>query len=109
DAHEKGIGVVAMKTLKGAKATVLENFAGGKQAFSQAAFKWGLSNEHVRGAVVSIQEQRQIDEYLFASGKPLTDVDLAMLEDYDRRVAKDYCRPGCGACLDGCPSDVPVN
>ena len=32
-----------------------------------------------------------------------------MLEDYERRIAKDYCRPGCGACLDRCPSDVPVN
>jgi len=109
DAHAKGIGVVAMKTLKGARATVLENFAGGKQAFSQAAFKWVLSNDHVSGLVVSIQNEQQIDEYLYASGKPLTDGDLALLEDYDRRVAKDYCRPGCGACLDHCPSDVPVD
>ena len=109
DAHAKGIGVVAMKTLKGAKATVLENYDGGKQAFSQAAFKWVLSNEHVSGLVVSFQEHRQIDEYLYASGKPLTDADLALLEDYDLRIAKDYCRPGCGACLDSCPQDVAVN
>ncbi len=109
DAHAKGIGVVAMKTLKGARATVLENFAAGRGAFSQAAFKWVLSNEHVSGLVVSIQNNEQIDEYLYASGKPLADGDLALLEDYDRRIAKDYCRPGCGACLDHCPSDVPVD
>jgi predicted aldo/keto reductase-like oxidoreductase len=109
DAHAKGIGVVAMKTLKGARATVLENFKEGKQAFSQAAFKWVLSNEYVSGLVVSIAESRQIDEYLYASGKPLEATDLALLEEYDRRIASDYCRPGCGACLDRCPQSVPVD
>jgi len=109
DAHARGIGVVAMKTLKGARATVLKDFAGGKQAFSQAAFKWVLSNPHVSGLVVSIQDFEQIDEYLFASGKSFSDADLALLEDYDRRIAHEYCRPGCGQCLDHCPNDVPVD
>ena len=94
DAHARGIGVVAMKTLKGARATVLKDFAGGRQAFSQAAFKWVLSNPHVSGLVVSIQDFEQIDEYLFASGKPFSDADLALLEDYDQRIAHEYCRPG---------------
>ena len=98
-----------MKTLKGARATVLKDFAGGKQAFSQAAFKWVLSNPHVSGLVVSIQDFEQIDEYLFASGKSFSDADLALLEDYDRRIAHEYCRPGCGQCLDHCPNDVPVD
>jgi aryl-alcohol dehydrogenase-like predicted oxidoreductase len=109
DAHGRGIGVVAMKTLKGARATVLKDFAGGRQAFSQAAFKWVLSNPHVSGLVVSIQDFEQIDEYLFASGKPFSDADLALLEDYDQRIAHEYCRPGCGQCLDHCPNDVPVD
>ena len=109
DAHAKGIGVVAMKTLKGARATVLQDFVPGEQAFSQAAFKWVLSNPHVSGLVVSIQDASQIDEYLYASGKSPTDADLALLEEYDRRIASDYCRPGCGACLDHCPQDVPVD
>jgi predicted aldo/keto reductase-like oxidoreductase len=109
DAHARGIGVVAMKTLKGAKATVLSNFKEGKQAFSQAAFKWVLSNPHVSGLVVSIADNDQIDEYLYASGQPLTDGDLALLERYDQLATRDYCRPGCGACLDRCPYDVPVD
>jgi aryl-alcohol dehydrogenase-like predicted oxidoreductase len=109
DARERGIGVVAMKTLKGARATVLKDFAGGRQAFSQAAFQWVLSNPDVSGLVVSIQDFEQIDEYLYASGKPFTEPDLALLEDYDRRIASDYCRPGCGRCLDHCPHGVPVD
>jgi uncharacterized protein len=109
DAKSRGIGVVAMKTLKGARGTVLKDFAGGKQAFSQAAFKWVLSNPDVSGLVVSIQDFQQIDEYLYASGQPLTGPDLARLEEYDRRIAHEYCRPGCGQCLDSCPNGVPVD
>lgn len=109
DAQQRGIGVVAMKTLKGARATVLRDFPGGRQAFSQAAFKWVLSNGDVSGLVVSIQDVRQIDEYLYASGGALGEHDLALLERYHRLVTGDYCRPGCGQCLDQCPNDVPVD
>jgi hypothetical protein len=109
DAKRKGIGVVAMKTLKGAKATVLKDFTDQSQAFSQAAFKWVLSNPDVSGLVVSIRNFQQVDEYLYASGQPLTNTDVALLERYDQLIATDYCRPGCGECLDRCPSAVPVN
>jgi len=108
DAKERGVGVVAMKTLKGARATVLKDFEGGTQAFSQAAFKWVLSNPDVSGLVVSIRDVEQIDEYLYASGEPLRPGDQALLERYDARIAREYCRPGCGSCLDRCPRGVPV-
>jgi len=109
DAKERGVGVVAMKTLKGAKATVLKDFADQSQAFSQAAFKWVLSNPDVSGLVVSIRNTEQIDEYLYASGQPVRESDVALLQRYDELIARDYCRPGCGACLDHCPNDVPVD
>ena len=48
DAKKKGVGVVAMKTLKGAKHTALSDFTPTeRESFSQAAFKWVLSNENV--------------------------------------------------------------
>src|SRR5207245_8053129 len=72
DAKSRGIGVVAMKTLKGARATVLKDFAGGKQAFSQAAFKWVLSNADVSVLVVAMCGFTLRDEYLFGSVQPLT-------------------------------------
>jgi predicted aldo/keto reductase-like oxidoreductase len=109
DAHRRGVGVVAMKTLKGAHATVLKNFADPSQAFSQAAFKWVLSNPNVSGLVVSISNDQQIDEYLYASGQKVAAADVALLERYDRAIARDYCRPGCGECLDHCPYGVPVD
>jgi predicted aldo/keto reductase-like oxidoreductase len=109
DAKQRGVGVVAMKTLKGAYATVLKNFADPSQAFSQAAFKWVLSNPDVSGLVVSVHDFNQVDEYLYASGQPLKDSEVALLERYDALIAHDYCRPGCGACLDHCPYDMPVD
>jgi predicted aldo/keto reductase-like oxidoreductase len=110
DAKQKGVGVVAMKTLKGAKHTALSDFTPTeRESFSQAAFKWVLANENVSGLVVSINSLSQIDEYLHASGQSLQQADADVLEKYDRLVANDYCRPGCGACLSSCPSDVPIN
>ena len=109
-AREKGVGVVAMKTLKGARHTQLAEFTPTeRETFAQAAFKWVLSNPDVSGLVVSMSRPEQIDEYLWASGQPVTPQDIALLEKYDDLIARDYCRPGCGACLDACPYGVPVD
>jgi len=109
-AQERGVGVVAMKTLKGARHTQLADFTPTeRESFAQAAFKWVLSNRDVSGLVVSMSRYEQIDEYLDASGKAPTAEDVALLEKYDRLIARDYCRPGCGDCLDACPYGVPVD
>lgn len=109
-AHEKGVGVVAMKTLKGAYHSQLADFTPSeRESFAQAAFKWVLSNPDVSGLVVTIAHFPQIDEYLHASGQALAQKDVALLEKYDEQIAKIYCRPGCGECLDSCPADVPVD
>lgn len=110
DAHARGVGVVAMKTLKGAHHSQLAEFTPSeRESFAQAAFKWVLSNTHVSGLVVSINHYAQIDEYLSASGQTPRPADISLLEKYDRLIAREYCRPGCGACLDACPYGVPVD
>jgi uncharacterized protein len=110
DAHARGMGVVAMKTLKGAYHTQLSDFTPSeRESFPQAAFKWVLSNENMSGLVVTMSRLEQIDEYLHASGQPMTGEDLAVLERYDRLTSSHYCRPGCGECLDSCPYGVPID
>jgi predicted aldo/keto reductase-like oxidoreductase len=110
DARQRGVGVVAMKTLKGARHTQLANFTPSeRESFAQAAFKWVLSNPDVSGLVVSMSTYDEIDEYLAASGQSLAPGDTAVLEKYDRLIARDYCRPGCGNCLDACPYGVPID
>ena len=106
-AHD--VGVVAMKTLKGAKHAQLAKFELPAGAYSQAAFRWVLSNPAVSCLVISIWTHAQIDEYLAASGAAVQTSDVAVLRRYDELIAGDYCQPHCGECLDACPWHLPIN
>ncbi len=108
-AHAHDVGVVAMKTLKGAKHANLARFQDEAGVYSQAAFRWVLSNPAVSCLVISFYERQHVDEYLAASGTVLRPPDVALLERYDRLIAGDYCQPHCGQCLDACPHDLPIN
>ncbi len=107
--REQDMGVVAMKTLKGAKHHGLAGFREDADAFSQAAFKWVLANAEVSCLVVSFFEPQHLDEYLYASGGELTARDVAVLDRYDRAIQGTYCAPHCGACLQHCPEQLPIH
>jgi aryl-alcohol dehydrogenase-like predicted oxidoreductase len=106
---EADMGVVAMKTLKGAKHHGLAGFRGQADAYSQAALRWVLSNAHVSCAVISFFEFQHVDEYLRASGGKLTPADVGVLDAYDRQIAGGYCAPHCGKCLDHCSEALPIH
>jgi uncharacterized protein len=106
---EQDMGVVAMKTLKGAKHNGLAGFREHADSYSQAALRWVLSNPDVSAAVISFFEFQQVDEYLRASGTELTHDDVAILRTYDRLVAGTYCAPHCGACLSSCPEQLAID
>jgi len=108
-AKRKDVGVVAMKTLKGAKHTDLAGFRDERSTYAQAAFRWVLSNPNVSCLVVSFWEPAQVDQYLAASGTALRPEDVAILEKYDRLVRGDYCQPHCGVCLPACPEALPIH
>jgi len=107
--REQDIGIVAMKTLKGARHNGLAGFRENAQAYSQAAFKWVLTNPDVACLVVSFFESQHLDEYIFASGSALAPQDHALLQRYDEAIAGSYCPPHCGACLDHCSEGLAVN
>lgn len=108
-AQRNDVGIVAMKTLKGAKHQQLSGLDESDGSYPQAAFRWVLSNPSVSCLVVSIWNQEQIDEYLYASGTAASDSDVALLRRYDQLITGDYCQPHCGACRTVCPADVPVD
>ncbi len=104
----KGVGIVAMKTLKGAKHNGLADFRVEADSYTQAAFKWVLSNPAVSNLVISFHNDQHLDEYLYASGQPLTANDVAILEKYDNLIAGTHCFQHCSNCLGSCPSGVPI-
>jgi uncharacterized protein len=108
-ANAHGVGVVAMKTLKGARHTNLAAFRDQAGSYSQAAFRWVLSNPNVSCLVVSFSKLQHVDEYLYASGGAPSPGDVAVLRRYDDLIAGDYCQPHCGACLASCPHGLPIN
>ncbi len=108
-AAEKEMGIVAMKTLKGAKHHGLAGFRDDESSYAQAAFRWVLSNPEVACLVISFFENAHVDEYLHASGGALTASDRTLLDRYDTQIAGLYCRPHCGACLDSCPEDLAID
>ena len=108
-AKQHDVGIVAMKTLKGAKHTNLANFRDEAGVYSQAAFRWVLSNPNVSCLVVSFYKPQHVVEYIYASGMQPTAADVALLERYDELTRGDYCQPHCGVCLSSCPEQLAIN
>jgi uncharacterized protein len=67
-AHEKGIGLVAMKVLGSAGKADLEEFKSKKFPFHVAALRWALRNPEINTVIPSISLMDQVDEYIKASG-----------------------------------------
>ncbi|MEM7412655.1 MAG: aldo/keto reductase [Myxococcota bacterium] len=108
-AAREDVGVVAMKTLRGGKHQGLLWSRDERDSFTQASFKWVLSNPSVSCLVISLWETRQLDEFLTASGTSLRPQDLAVLERYAELIAGTQCRPHCDVCLSSCPEQRPID
>lgn len=108
-ARAKGVGVLAMKTLMGARLNDMRPYETGGATFAQAAFRWVLSSPHVDGLLVSMTDTAAIDEYVAASGGgEVAAADLSLLGRYAERQGSRYCRHGCGACGESCPAGVEI-
>ncbi len=103
------VGVVAMKTLMGARLNDMRPYERDGASFSQAAFRWTLANPHVDALVISMTSEPDIDEYLGASGwQSLALGDRALLDTYARLNGSSYCRHACNDCSGACPFGVPI-
>ncbi len=108
-AHAEGVGVMVMKTLKGARLNDMRPYERPGRTFSQAAFRWVLADPSVDGLVVTMTSEAQIDEYLEASGAEAPDrEDLALLARYLAKNAGSSCLIGCGDCMSSCPAGVSI-
>jgi predicted aldo/keto reductase-like oxidoreductase len=109
-AHGKGVGLVAMKTLRGARLNQISADEQTGATFAQLAFRWVLANPHMSGLVISMKSREQIDEFVGASGAPPPrGAELDRLEDYLLSSRDGYCNHGCDLCEASCPRGVPVS
>jgi predicted aldo/keto reductase-like oxidoreductase len=109
-AHAEGVGVVAMKTLMGARANDMRPWERPGGTFAQAAFRWVLSNPNVDALVISMNDAELIDEYLGASGSSqLSRSDMELLGKYAARNGSSYCQHGCKLCESACPAAVGIS
>lgn len=113
-AHDKGMGVIAMKTLMGARLNDMREREKAGRTFAQAAFGWTLSNPHVDALIVSMTGIDQIDEYLGASGtaansaNEVATADFELLREYAHLNGTTYCKHACNECEGSCPYGVPI-
>jgi predicted aldo/keto reductase-like oxidoreductase len=108
-ARSAGVGVIAMKTLRGARLNDMRPYEGAGATFAQAAFRWIFSTGLADALVVTMKSPAQVDEYLGASGwtKPHP-ADAGLLRRYARRTERTQCRYGCGDCASACPAGVSI-
>jgi hypothetical protein len=105
----KGIGVIAMKTLRGARLNDMRPYEGAGATFAQAAFRWIFASGLADALVVTMKSEAQVDEYLGASGWTAPHpADAALLRRYARRSERTQCRYGCSDCADACPFGVSI-
>jgi len=105
-AHSKGVGVVAMKTLKvGGLRQDLAKYRTGAVSICQAMLKWVLADERVASAVTEILNRQQMEEDLGAAGAGLAASERATLDRYVRENGVDYCH-SCAACRKACPAGI---
>jgi predicted aldo/keto reductase-like oxidoreductase len=108
-AKARGVGVVAMKTLMGARLNDMRPFEKGGATFAQAACRWVLSNPDVDGLIISMTSPARVDEYLGASGwRSAAHDDLPLLQRYAQMQGTSYCRHACNDCESACPYGVPI-
>jgi uncharacterized protein len=108
-AREKDIGVIAMKTLMGARLNDMRAYEREGYTFAQAAFRWVLSSPRVDALLISMNSTESIDEYVAASGDPeLRGEHLQLLDRYAYLQHGSYCRHGCNFCEGACPEQVDI-
>ena len=108
-AKDMDVGVIAMKTLMGARLNDMRPYEQDGSTYSQAAFKWVLSNDEVDALVITMKTTEDIDEFLAASGSSqLSRIEDQLLKQYTKLNGMSYCKQVCNSCEGSCPAQVPI-
>ncbi len=105
-AHSRGVGIIAMKTLKvGGRRQDLGKFRTGAVSVYQAMLKWVLDDARVASAVTEILNRQEMEEDLGAAGAKIAAAEKKTLARLVHETGTDYCH-GCAQCRRACPAGV---
>jgi predicted aldo/keto reductase-like oxidoreductase len=112
-AHEKGVGLIAMKPLAGGRLTESPFPAKDKrfiqgESLAQASLRYVLSNINITCAIPGMTKLNELNENLEVGKQPrrLTVEEVKSLMDYIGEKGKGFCR-NCGYCLP-CSEEIPI-
>ena len=109
-AKDKGIGVIAMKTLAGARLNDMRPYEDNNLTYAQAAIKWSLNTKLADAAIISMTSESLIDELAMFDSNNINQVkSYNLLEKYFSLNSKNICPPGCDICNNVCPNDVNIS
>jgi len=111
-AHQKGIGVVAMKPLAGGK--LAEPSRGWDRKFfkgespAQISLRYVLTNPHLTCAIPGMTSLNELEENVKVGEdiRNLNSEEIGILMDWVGEVGKGFCR-NCGYCLP-CPEGISI-
>ncbi len=108
-ARAAGIGVFAMKTLRGARLNDMRPYEDEEGSFAQAALRWVLAGPYVDALVITMRSPQAVDEYLGASGFGAPgEAGMQLLARYEATQGGVQCRYGCDHCAEACPHGVAI-
>jgi len=113
NAHAKGIGLIAMKTLctqyhyrQYVPEAKLHYFKG--KIIHTAVLKWALRNDFIATAIPGYRNFQQMEEdFSVAYDLEYTPEEKRFLEDREVKLSLGYCRQ-CQQCLSTCPKGVDI-
>jgi len=113
---EKGIGVIAMKTMVGGPKKWksnrklmerLKKFLPNTQDIARAIVKYVLSIEGVSAVVVACRNIEQFQDAVLASGMKLSSAERKGLEIFASEMRGEFCQM-CGLCEEVCPKGIQI-
>lgn len=105
--HKAGVGLIAMKTLRGIKKEAAR-MAVGDLSVQQAVIKAALSDERISTICSAMENFRQLDQNtdVARSMKAMSPAEIDDLRKTVLAMGLNYC-PGCDACREGLASTHP--
>ena len=112
-AHDRGVGLIAMKPLAGGKlAEPRESLTGkgipSRESLAQLSLRYVLSNPYITCAIPGMTKTQELEENIYVGhhARELGQGEIKRLMEFAGDAGKGFCR-NCGYCLP-CPEGVPI-